>query len=127
MAAIGDAVGDIASQATSIASDAARISDSSSDFQTTIEQLSAAVDRSSGTLTEARDRVTRLIDSAERLAGVCAGAGAGDVDGPFIDRVQDVAPRISDAFDAAVAPGERTREQLLDHENRRRAVKGRTG
>src|SRR3546814_8265126 len=87
MAAIGDAVGDIASQATSIASDAARISDSSSDFQTTIEQLSAAVDRSSGTLTEARDRVNRLIDSAERLAGVCASTGAGTVDGPFIVRV----------------------------------------
>src|SRR3546814_7870403 len=59
MAAIGDAVGDIASKATSIASDAARISDSSSDFQTTIEQLSAAVDRSSGTLTEARDQIGR--------------------------------------------------------------------
>src|SRR3546814_19025881 len=114
MAAIGDAVGDIASQATSIASDAARISDSSSDFQTTIEPLSAAVDRYSGTLTEPRDRLNRLIDITELPASVYALAGHGHVALQFIPRVMHVTQRISASFTFAVAKSEGTLYQLSE-------------
>ncbi|MEQ9135822.1 MAG: methyl-accepting chemotaxis protein [Thalassobaculum sp.] len=114
MGTIGDAVGDIASQATSIATDAARIADTSSGFRSILENLSDDVDRSSETLKEARDRVNRLIDSAERLAGYCADSGANTVDGPFIEKIQEVARDVSAAFEAAVARGEIGLEELFD-------------
>ncbi len=113
---IGDAVGDIAAQATSIATDAARIAETSSGFRSTIGLLSGEVDRSSETLKEARDRVNRLIDSAERLAGYCADSGANTVDGPYIAKVQDVARAVSAAFESAVDRGEITMEQLFDRD-----------
>ncbi len=114
MGTIGDAVVDIASQATAIAADAARIAETSSGFRSTLSVLSAGVDKSSETLKEARDRVNRLIDSSERLAGHCAGSGANTVDGPFIEKIQEVAAAVSSAFEAAVARGEIGMEELFD-------------
>ncbi|GHD58550.1 chemotaxis protein [Thalassobaculum fulvum] len=114
MGTIGDAVGDIAAQATSIATDASRIAEGSAGFRMTIESLSSEVDQSSQTLKEARDRVNRLIDTAERLAGHCADSGANTVDGPFIEKIQEIARSVSRAFEAAVDRGEITMEELFD-------------
>jgi len=114
MGTIGDAVGDIASQATSIATDAAMIADTSSGFRSTLGLLSSDVDQSSQTLKEARDRVNRLIDSAERLAGYCAESGANSVDGPFIEKIQEVAGTVSKTFEAAIARGDIAMEELFD-------------
>ncbi|MEQ8393789.1 methyl-accepting chemotaxis protein [Thalassobaculum sp.] len=116
MGTIGDAVEDIATQATSIASDATLIAETSASFRVSIETITADVDRSSSTLKEARDRVNRLIDTGERLAGYCAGSGANTVDRPFIAKVQEVAKAVSAAFEEAVQRGEITMEQLFDRQ-----------
>ncbi len=122
MGTIGGAVGDIAAQATAIAADAARIAETSSAFRTTIERLSEEVDGSSDTLKEARDRVNRMIDTGERLAGFCANSGANTVDGPYIEKVQEVARAVCAAFEAAVAQGAVALEELFDRDYR--AIEG---
>jgi len=116
MDTIGDAVSDIASQAETIATDASRIAESSAGFRATITTLSDEVDRSSDTLQEARDRVNRLIDTGERLAGYCASSGANSIDRPFIDKVREVAGAVSDAFEAAVARGDIALDALFDRQ-----------
>ena len=115
---VGTAVDEIASHAVGIAGDAARIADSSKGFGTSIDRLSGEVDRSSTTLGEARDRVNRLIDSAERLTALCARSGGDSVDRPYIEKVQQVAQAASAALAAAVERGEISMAELFDRDYR---------
>jgi methyl-accepting chemotaxis protein len=81
-------------------------------------QLASGVDLSSNDLKHADERVARLLDISEGLIALIADSGVETSDAPLIRTVVNTAKRISDAFEAAVASGEISLDQLMDENYR---------
>jgi methyl-accepting chemotaxis protein len=80
--------------------------------------LAKGVDLSSTDLRHADDRVARLLETSEGLIALIADSGVETSDAPLIRVVIDTARQISAAFEAAVARGEITIDQLMDEKYR---------
>jgi len=80
--------------------------------------LAKGVDLSSTDLKQADGRVAKLLEISEGLIALIADSGVETSDAPLIRVVIDAAKRISDAFEAAVARGEITVDQLMDEKYR---------
>jgi methyl-accepting chemotaxis protein len=80
--------------------------------------LAKGVDLSSSDLKNADDRVAKLLDVSEELIALIADSGVETSDAPLIRTVIDTAKRISDAFEAAIARGEISVDQLMDENYR---------
>jgi methyl-accepting chemotaxis protein len=86
-----------------------------------IEQLghlAEGVDLSSNDLKRADERVARLLDVSEALIAMIADSGVETSDAPLIRAVVDAAKRISETFEAAIAHGEISLDQLMDENYR---------
>ena len=81
--------------------------------------LAKGVDLSSTDLRHADERVARLLDVSEGLIALIADSGVETSDAPLIRVVVDTARRISEMFEAAVARGEISLEQLMDENYRK--------
>jgi len=80
--------------------------------------LANGVDLSSNDLKRADERVARLLDVSEALIAMIADSGVETSDAPLIRIVVDTAKRISEAFEAAIAHGEISLDQLMDENYR---------
>ena len=80
--------------------------------------LAEGVDLSSNDLKRADERVARLLDVSEALIAMIADSGVETSDAPLIRVVVDAAKRISEAFEAAIAHGEISLDQLMDENYR---------
>jgi len=80
--------------------------------------LAKGVDLSSSDLKNADERVAKLLDVSEALIALIADSGVATSDAPLIRTVIDTAKRISDAFEAAIARGEISVDQLMDENYR---------
>ena len=80
--------------------------------------LARGVDLSSTELKQADGRVAKLLELSESLIVLIADSGVETADAPLIRVVIDTARQISDAFEAAVARGEITVDQLMDEKYR---------
>jgi methyl-accepting chemotaxis protein len=80
--------------------------------------LAKGVDLSSNDLKHADERVARLLDVSEALIAMIADSGVETSDAPLIRAVVDAAKRISEAFEAAIAHGEISLDQLMDENYR---------
>jgi methyl-accepting chemotaxis protein len=80
--------------------------------------LASGVDLSSTDLKQADDRVARLLEQCEGLIGLIAESGVETSDAPLVRVVIETAKRISEAFEAAVASGEISLDQLMDENYR---------
>ena len=80
--------------------------------------LAKGVDLSSNDLKNADERVAKLLDVSEALIAMIADSGVETSDAPLIRAVVDAAKRISDAFEAAIARGEISVDQLMDDKYR---------
>ncbi len=80
--------------------------------------LAKGVDLSSTELKQADGRVAKLLELSESLIVLIADSGVETADAPLIRVVVDTAKQISDAFEAAVARGEITIDQLMDEKYR---------
>jgi methyl-accepting chemotaxis protein len=80
--------------------------------------LAKGVDLSSNDLKNADERVAKLLDVSEALIAMIADSGVETSDAPLIRAVVDTAKRISDAFEAAIARGEISVDQLMDDKYR---------
>jgi methyl-accepting chemotaxis protein len=80
--------------------------------------LAKGVDLSSNDLKHADERVARLLDVSEALIAMIADSGVETSDAPLIRVVVDAAKRISEAFEAAIAHGEISLDQLMDENYR---------
>jgi methyl-accepting chemotaxis protein len=85
---------------------------------TELSELAKGVDLSSRDLKHADERVTKLLETSEDLIALIADSGVETSDAPLIRVVVDTAKQISDAFEAAVARGEITVDQLMDEKYR---------
>ncbi|CAN7662950.1 methyl-accepting chemotaxis protein [Bradyrhizobium sp. LjRoot220] len=81
-------------------------------------QLAQGVDLSSSELKQADGRVAKLLEISEGLIALIADSGVETSDAPLIRIVIDTARQISEAFDAAVARGEISIDQLMDEKYR---------
>ena len=80
--------------------------------------LARGVDLSSTELKQADGRVAKLLELSESLIVLIADSGVETADAPLIRVVIDTARQISGAFEAAVARGEITIDQLMDEKYR---------
>ena len=80
--------------------------------------LAKGVDLSSTDLRHADDRVAKLLETSEGLIALIADSGVETSDAPLIRVVIDTARQISAAFEAAIARGEITIDQLMDEKYR---------
>jgi methyl-accepting chemotaxis protein len=80
--------------------------------------LAKGVDLSSNDLKHADERVARLLDVSEALIAMIADSGVETSDAPLIRAVVDAAKRISESFEAAIAHGEISLDQLMDENYR---------
>ena len=83
-----------------------------------LRNLAKGVDLSSSDLKHADERVTKLLDLSEGLIALIADSGMETSDAPLIRIVLETAKHISDVFEAAVARGEITLDDLLDENYR---------
>jgi len=83
-----------------------------------LANLARGVDLSSSDLKHADDRVARLLETSESLIALIADSGVETSDAPLIRTVVATARQISDAFEAAIARGEITLDQLMDEKYR---------
>ena len=80
--------------------------------------LAEGVQRSSGNLAQADQRVERLLGVSEALIGLIAASGVETADTPIIRLGMDAAQRIGKLFETAIARGEITEAQLFDERYR---------
>jgi methyl-accepting chemotaxis protein len=109
--AVGHEIDSVAKAATSNLSHCDAVIDE-------LGHLAKGVDLSSTDLRHADDRVARLLETSEGLIALIADSGVETSDAPLIRVVIDTARQISAAFEAAVARGEITIDQLMDEKYR---------
>jgi methyl-accepting chemotaxis protein len=83
-----------------------------------LANLAQGVDLSSTHLKNADERVARLLETSEGLIALIADSGVETSDAPLIRTVVTTAKAIADAFEAAIARGEITLDQLMDEKYR---------
>ena len=108
------AISDIASQAGSIAADTRQIRERGGTLAGAFEGLSRGVQKSTGDLGQAKDRINHLLDVAEDLIEATADAGVETTDTPMIRLVVDSAAKIGALFEQAVERGEISLADLFD-------------
>ncbi len=113
---VGQAVSGIEEDTAAIAESAARIDQQCETFVSTLEVMNREVDVSSTTLSEARDRINRLIGVSEKVVQLTGQSALNSIDGPFITKVKQVAAEISAVFEKAVAEGRITEAALFDRD-----------
>ncbi len=113
---VGQAVSGIEEDTAAIAESAARIDQQCGTFVSTLEVMNREVDVSSTTLSEARDRINRLIGVSEKVVQLTGQSALNSIDGPFITKVKQVATEISAVFEKAVAAGRITEAALFDRD-----------
>jgi len=116
MSVVGQAVTGIEEDTAAIAESAARIDQQCGSFVSTLELMNGEVDLSSKTLSEARDRVNRLIGVSEQVVRLTAQSELNSVDGPFIKKVKQVAADISATFEQALDEGRLSEAELFDRD-----------
>ncbi|WP_417317225.1 methyl-accepting chemotaxis protein [Emcibacter sp.] len=85
-----------------------------SHFIDTLDKMTGDVSAADSSLASAKDRTINLISSAEKLVQLTADSGIETVDTPMIQRVRDVAEKISSAFEKGIADGEISEQDLFD-------------
>ena len=83
-----------------------------------LSHLAKGVDLSSTDLKQADGKVAKLLELSEGLIALIADSGVETSDAPLIRVVIDTAKQISEEFEAAVARGEITIDQLMDEKYR---------
>ena len=80
--------------------------------------LAKGVDLSSTDLKQADERVAKCLESSENLISLIADSGVETSDAPLIRVVIDTARQISAAFEAGIARGDISLDQLMDEQYR---------
>src|SRR5262249_43641537 len=83
-----------------------------------LANLAKGVDLSSSDLKHADERVAKLLETSESLIALIADSGVETSDAPLIRVVVQTAKQISEVFEAGIARGEITLDQLMDEKYR---------
>ena len=110
-AAVGREIDSVAKAATSNLAHCDKVIDE-------LGNLARGVDLSSTDLKQADGRVAKLLESSENLISLIADSGVETSDAPLIRVVIDTARQISAAFEAGIARGDISLDQLMDEQYR---------
>ncbi|MFW2541836.1 methyl-accepting chemotaxis protein [Primorskyibacter sp. 2E107] len=106
-------------------SDAHSLTNAAGQARKSVESVTTAVDKIATSVTEvaegvdeASKRSEKLVDTSESILQDVVAIGGNGEDGPMITIVQDLAGRISEAFEKAVASGRISEQQLFDAQYR---------
>jgi methyl-accepting chemotaxis protein len=111
---LGRAVERVAQDAASIAQATSAIKDRCDDFAQAIVVMAEGVETSSASLASAASRSERMLADSEQILMMTATSGVPTVDSKFIDAAVTGARRIEECFDAGIARGEITVDDLFD-------------
>jgi methyl-accepting chemotaxis protein len=100
-------------EVSEIADDAGQARSRVGTVQTSLSNLTEQVGQSARSLEDARARVAGLIQVGESLVEITIASGAQTQDTPFVKQVVSVAAEIGKAFEAAVAKGQISLDDLL--------------
>jgi methyl-accepting chemotaxis protein len=112
--ATGDAITQLDGEAQQIAALSGEIETQCNGLQASVSELASGVEDSSGNFVQAKDRLGSLLSVSETLIELTAATGVRTPDTPFIEAVQRTAAHIGKRFDAALARGEITLDDLFD-------------
>ncbi|AFT85566.1 methyl-accepting chemotaxis protein [Paraburkholderia phenoliruptrix BR3459a] len=112
--ATGDAIAHLNNEAEQIAALTGEIETQCGGLEAQVLDMASGVEDSSENFVQAKDRLGNLLGVSETLIELTAAAGVETADTRFIEAVQDAAAAVSKAFEAAVARGEISLDDLFD-------------
>ncbi|TCK43317.1 methyl-accepting chemotaxis sensory transducer [Paraburkholderia sp. BL8N3] len=116
--ATGEAITHLDDQAGKIATLSGEIEAHCNGLEASVEELASGVEDSSRNFVQAKDRLGSLLSVSETLIELTAATGVRTPDTPFIEAVERTAAQIARRFDAALARGEITLDDLFDRDYR---------
>ncbi|WP_225889925.1 methyl-accepting chemotaxis protein [Indioceanicola profundi] len=118
MTTVADAMAEVEAEQGRINAAAAAIGERIGKVEGSIVDMAAGVSQSSGSMSQASQRLNTLLATGERLIGATAAMGVETVDTPFIKAVQSTAQRVSTILEAAIAQGRLSLDDLMDENYR---------
>lgn len=118
MTTVADAMAEVEAEQGRINAAAAAIGERIGKVEGSIVDMAAGVSQSSGSMSQASQRLNTLLATGERLIGATAAMGVETVDTPFIKAVQSTAQRVSTILEAAIAQGRLSLDELMDENYR---------
>lgn len=118
MTTVADAMAEVEAEQGRINAAAAAIGERIGKVEGSIVDMAAGVSQSSGSMSQASQRLNALLATGERLIGATAAMGVETVDTPFIKAVQSTAQRVSTILEAAIAQGRLSLDELMDENYR---------
>jgi methyl-accepting chemotaxis protein len=111
---VGGAMAEVDRETARIDHAALEVGATSRQVEGQIDEMATDVQLSNRDLTQARDRVVRLLGVSERLIGITAELDVETVDTPFIRSVQKAATEIGALFERGISDGVITERDLFD-------------
>ncbi|MEE3624704.1 methyl-accepting chemotaxis protein [Nitrospirillum sp. BR 11752] len=111
---VGAAVAQVEENATAIANATGDIAERCGGFHSTVDALHRDAELSSKALKEGTAHLDRTLSRAEAIMMLTATSGYTTEDTPFIDKAREVAAKISERMEQALANGELTLDDLFD-------------
>jgi methyl-accepting chemotaxis protein len=114
--ATGNAITHLNDEAAQIAALTGEIETQCHGLESHVLEIAGGVEESSRNFVQAKDRLGQLLGVSETLIELTAATGVETADTGFIKAVQHAAAAVSKAFDAAVARGELSIDDLFDQQ-----------
>jgi len=110
----GHAIMQLNAEANQIATLSGEIEEQCNAFESQVLEIASDVEHSGDNFVQAKDRLGNLLGVSESLIELTAETGVATADTPFIEAVERAAAKVGKLFEAAVAHGEVTMNDLFD-------------
>ena len=110
----GHAITQLNAEANQIATLSGEIEEQCNAFESQVLDIATDVEHSGENFVQAKNRLGNLLGVSENLIELTAATGVATADTPFIDAVEQAAAKAGKLFEAAVARGELTMNDLFD-------------
>ncbi|WP_109480654.1 methyl-accepting chemotaxis protein [Paraburkholderia sp. C35] len=110
----GHAVMQLNAEANQIATLSGEIEEQCNAFESQVLEIATDVEHSGENFMQAKNRLGNLLGVSENLIELTAATGVATADTPFIDAVEQAAAKVGKLFEAAVARGELSMNDLFD-------------
>ncbi|OYD78379.1 UNVERIFIED_ORG: methyl-accepting chemotaxis sensory transducer [Burkholderia sp. CF145] len=110
----GHAITQLHAEANQIATLSGEIEEQCNAFESQVLDIATDVEHSGENFVQAKNRLGNLLGVSENLIELTAATGVATADTPFIDAVEQAAAKAGKLFEAAVARGELTMNDLFD-------------
>lgn len=110
----GHAIMQLNAEANQIATLSGEIEEQCNAFESQVLDIATDVEHSGENFVQAKNRLGNLLGVSENLIELTAATGVATADTPFIDAVEQAAAKAGKLFEAAVARGELTMNDLFD-------------